>query len=130
MCHAWVKWLVRRDVSGRLFLYAPLGGPTFLSSVPPEIQPTLPDSIVVLTTDYQVLTRSRATLYLVKSLSFPWSVFYCLGIPWPIKLLDFFYDRVASIRKKIFATPKSVCPILPAHLRKRFLPYTNHFNYA
>jgi len=40
----------------------------------------------------------------------------------PRPLRDVVYRCVARVRRRIFAAPKDACPLLPKHLRERFVP--------
>jgi hypothetical protein len=39
----------------------------------------------------------------------------------PAKLLDAAYDAIARVRRRLFAAPKTACPIAPPDLRARLL---------
>lgn len=122
LCHHAVTFLVKRDVAGDRFRYAPLGGETFESRVPADVRASLPDSIVVVTAEGECLVRSRAAIHLLRRLGGAWRVAAALASVVPSFAADRVYDGVATIRRRIFAAPKGACPILPAHLRERFLP--------
>jgi predicted DCC family thiol-disulfide oxidoreductase YuxK len=122
LCHGTVKWVLTHDAEGD-FRFAPLQSEAFEESVPAESRTTLPDSVVVLTHDGQILTRSSATLYIIDRVRVGglWRVLAGMVrvIPKPIR--DFFYDAVARVRYRIFGRSETACPILPPHLRERFL---------
>ena len=52
-CHRAVRWVLKRDPAGTRFRFAPLQGPTFLKRVPAFYRATLPDTIVLQTSDGQ-----------------------------------------------------------------------------
>jgi predicted DCC family thiol-disulfide oxidoreductase YuxK len=120
LCHATVKFLVRRDRSGR-FRYAPLGGSTFVAAFPEGIDPALAESMLVRSETGEILARSSAVAYLLRRLGGFWGfVGGALAIV-PRPLRDLGYRCVASVRRKVFAAPQGACPVLPPELRARFL---------
>jgi predicted DCC family thiol-disulfide oxidoreductase YuxK len=120
MCHRGVHFVAVRDRDGA-FAFAPLGGETFLAAVGETERARLPDSIVVRTADGRTLVRSAAAIHILSRLHRGWRFLAAIGriVPRPVR--DFLYDRVAAVRKRVFAAPKTACPILPPHLRARFL---------
>lgn len=120
LCHAMVRFTAKRDHVA-WFGFAPLGGQTFHEAVrnPP---PGIADSMVVKTAAEVLLTRSAAVLYTLQRLGGGWRVLgAALGLL-PRALLDWSYDAVARLRRKLFAPPRAECPPLPPRLRSRFLP--------
>jgi predicted DCC family thiol-disulfide oxidoreductase YuxK len=122
LCHRAVIFVVKHDRSGNAFRFAPLQGETFESRVPPERRAGLPDSVVVLTADGKLLTRSDAFLHIFQKLGGGWNALAgILGvIPRPVR--DAVYNTVARIRYRVFGTRDDLCPIVPADLRARFDP--------
>jgi len=122
LCHRAVKFVLKHDRSGNAFRFAPLQGETFQSSVPPERRAGLPDSVVVLTADGNLLTRSDAFLHIFQKLGGGWNTLSgILGVI-PRSLRDAIYNTVARIRYRVFGTRDDLCPIVPADLRARFDP--------
>jgi len=119
LCHGFVRFVVRRDRVAR-FAFAPLFGQHFLENVPPEQRGGIPDSVVVFAADGRLLIRSAAVLHVLAQLGGIWRAAAVVMSVLPAGLRDFFYDQIARIRKKLFASPPDVCPILPPELRKRF----------
>ena len=121
LCHGAVKFVLKRDRAG-IFHFAPLQGETFQSRVPPEKRAGLPDSVVILTLDGDLLIRSSAFLYIFRKLGGGWRFLACLlgVIPRPVR--DAAYDLIARIRYRIFGTRDDLCPIVPPDLRARFEP--------
>jgi predicted DCC family thiol-disulfide oxidoreductase YuxK len=122
LCHRAVKFVLRHDPSGSAFRFAPLQGQTFASRVPPERRAGLPDSVVVLTSDGNLLTRSDAFLHIFRRLGDGWNrVAGILGvIPRPLR--DGAYNTIARIRYRVFGRRDDLCPIVPADWRARFDP--------
>lgn len=121
LCHGFVNFTLQEEPAPH-FSFAPLQGSAFLATVPAERRAGLPDSVVVLTDDGQLLVKSAAVRHVLARLGGTWRVLAALGAILPTGLLDFFYDRIARIRKKLFATPADVCPMVPPGLRSRFRP--------
>ncbi|MBZ5696640.1 MAG: DCC1-like thiol-disulfide oxidoreductase family protein [Acidobacteriia bacterium] len=122
LCHRAVKFVLRHDVSGKLFRFAPLQGPTFQAQVPPDRRAGLPDSIVVLTEEGALLVRSDAFLHVLRRLGGGWKGLAAVLVVVPRPVRDFAYDFVARIRYRVFGTKEDWCPIVPPDLRARFDP--------
>ena len=122
LCHWFVQWVLARDPDG-IFRFAPLQGDSFQRIVPPNLPVNLPDSVVVLDHAGEILTRSSAGLYLIDRLHIRgfWRALQLGARSLPRAVRDFFYDVIASVRYRIFGRKESMCPILPPHLRGRFL---------
>jgi predicted DCC family thiol-disulfide oxidoreductase YuxK len=117
-----VKFVLRHDRSGQAFRFAPLRGETFLGRVAAERRVGLPDSVVVLTGDGELLVRSAAFLHIFRRLGGRWRVLAALLSVIPRGLRDLVYDFVARIRYRVFGTREDLCPIVPVELRVRFDP--------
>lgn len=120
LCHGAVKFILPRDRAGR-FVFAPLQGSTFARIGPAgAAYDPLPDSILVQARDGSLLARSAAVLHIAHHLGLPWSALARLAQVVPRPLRDWFYDRVASVRRRVFGEETDACPIVPDHLRDRF----------
>ncbi|MEM6793040.1 MAG: DCC1-like thiol-disulfide oxidoreductase family protein [Acidobacteriota bacterium] len=120
VCHWAVEFVARRDRAGQAFRFAPLGGEKFLASLDEKTRSSLPDSILVLRRSGELLTRSSAAIYILRTLGGPWSPVG--GALWlvPKPLRDLGYDLFARIRGRLVAPPSGVCPVMPPELRARF----------
>jgi predicted DCC family thiol-disulfide oxidoreductase YuxK len=122
LCHRAVKFVLKHDRSGNAFRFAPLQGETFQSRVSPERRAGLPDSVLVLTADGNLLTRSDAFLHIFRTLGGGWSTLAgILGVI-PRSLRDTVYTLIARIRYRVFGTRDDLCPVVPADVRARFDP--------
>jgi predicted DCC family thiol-disulfide oxidoreductase YuxK len=121
LCHRAVRFLLAEDPQGTAFRFAPLGSDTFLAQVPEAERARLPDSLVLLTADGRVLTRSGAVRHLMERLGGIWRGLAVILRVVPPRVQDAAYDTIARIRHRLFARPKEACPLLPPHLRARFL---------
>ncbi len=119
LCHGVVRFLAHRDNRG-MFDYAPLGGEYFQQRIPVERRAALPQSVVVQTDGGELLTRSAAVLHALRRLGGLWRLVATLARVCPPRLLDWLYDRIAAVRKRLFAPPAGACPVVPRHLRQRF----------
>jgi len=122
LCHGLVRFLIARDPSGSKFDYAPLQGEYCATAIPQAQRQRLPDSVVVRTHDRLLLVKSAAVLYALMRIGGPW---YAVGIALkmlPPSLLDFGYDGIARMRRRLFGTPANTCPVVPANLQDRFHP--------
>jgi predicted DCC family thiol-disulfide oxidoreductase YuxK len=122
LCHRAVKFVLTHDHGGTAFRFAPLQGETFLARVAAERRVGLPDSVVVLTRDGELLLRSAAFLHIFRRLGGRWGVLAGVLSVVPRGLRDFVYDFIARIRYRVFGRRDDLCPIVPAELRARFDP--------
>jgi predicted DCC family thiol-disulfide oxidoreductase YuxK len=122
LCHGAVKFVLKRDRAGASFRFAPLQGETFAARAPEIARKTLPDSIVVLTSDGALLLRSDAFLHILARLGGTWRLLAgtLRVIPRPFR--DSVYDSVARVRYRVFGTRTDMCPVVPPELRSRFEP--------
>ena len=109
-----------RDNDKIAFRFAPLQGDLFVAAVGEDVRATLPDSMVVLTGDGDILIRSSAWLRILERLGGIWKVLALALRLIPRAVLDRAYDLVASVRGKLFKKQEDACPILPKELRARF----------
>jgi predicted DCC family thiol-disulfide oxidoreductase YuxK len=120
LCHRAVRFVIARDPEGRRFRYAPLQGMTFAALVSEERRAKLPDSIVVLTEDGRLLSRSDAFVHIMRRLGGFWRLLAGIIGVIPRVIRDGVYDFIARVRYRIFGRREEVCPVTPAELRARF----------
>ena len=120
LCHHAVRFALARDPDGRLFRFTPLQSDRFGHLIPADRRQTLPDSIVVLTADERLLTRSDAVLHISRRIGGVWGTISVLGALVPRPVRDAAYDVVARVRKRLFRAPDGACPLVPRELRSRF----------
>jgi predicted DCC family thiol-disulfide oxidoreductase YuxK len=121
LCHRAVRFVLAEDRDGRGFRFAPLASHAFHELVPAAQRGSLPDSLVLVTADGRVRTRSAALREVGFRLGGVWRALALASALVPMGLLDRGYDLIAAMRSRMFAKPADVCPILPGDLRKRFL---------
>lgn len=122
LCHRWVRFALARERGRELFRFAPLQGPTFAAEVSVADRSALPDSVAVRTADGRLLVRSAAMLHVLRRIGGAWAALAAvLGIV-PTSLADWSYDLVARLRKRLFARPADLCPLVPPELARRFDP--------
>jgi predicted DCC family thiol-disulfide oxidoreductase YuxK len=121
LCHGAVKFILRRDRDG-LFRFAPLQGKTFPECISPEQRASLPDSVVVLTANGNLLMRSDAFLHILRQVGGErWRMLAnVIGIV-PRGIRDAVYNFIARVRYRIFGRKDDLCPMIPPGLRDRFL---------
>jgi predicted DCC family thiol-disulfide oxidoreductase YuxK len=120
LCHASVRFALAEAPEDDTLLFAPLFGETYEAKIP--VGSDLPDSIAILTSDDRVLVRSVAARHVACRLGGFWRVL-ALGIGvLPRAVADWFYDRVAKVRHRLFRRPAESCPLLPPSLQSRILP--------
>jgi predicted DCC family thiol-disulfide oxidoreductase YuxK len=120
LCHRAVRFVIAEDRDGRGFRYAPLGSEAFVRVIPPAERAALPDSLVLVTPDGRIRSRSAALREIGFRLGGLWRALAWGGGLVPAGLLDRGYDWIARVRSGMFARPDDACPILPADLRNRF----------
>ena len=77
------------------------------------------DTMYVLTGDGQLIRKARAILFVAGVLGAPWS-WLRLFAPLPTRVLDWFYDRVARNRYRLFGK-RDACRLPTAEEKLRFL---------
>ena len=102
------------------FRISPLQGELFAARVDVEKPVPLPDSLVVQVENGTLLTRSAAILHVLRRLGGLWRIIGAALAVVPPFVLDWFYDRVSTIRKQLFGTRENLCPVLSPELRRRF----------
>jgi len=120
LCHGTVRFVLARDHAARVTRFAPLDGQLFREQVPEAKRAALPDSLVLLTADGELLTRSAAVLHILQRMGGLWGVIAASAriVPGPVR--DLVYDAVAKIRYRVFGTRDDACPVIPASARSRF----------
>ena len=120
LCHRTVRFAIARDRDGSRFRFATLRGETFRRLVPEPARAGLPDSIVVLTPDGRLLTRSAAVVHILERIGGSWGLSGGLLNLIPRGIRDLGYNGIARIRYRLFSKPLDACPVTPATLRARF----------
>ena len=121
LCHGLVRFVLSEDQSAHPFSFAPLQGEEIKRSIADSVRAGLPDSVVVVEENMNVLARSAAVIYVLQRLGGLWFFSATLLSLVPRALRDLAYDAIASVRKRIFGTTEEVCPLVPRPLRARFL---------
>ena len=120
LCHRAVRFILAEDRTGDTFRFAPLESEAFRAAVREPDRAALPDSLIVLTTDGVLLTRSAAVLHLLRRLGGVWRLLGSVISVVPTPLRDRVYDGIARVRYRLFRPPAEACPIVPADLQGRF----------
>lgn len=129
LCHRAVRIVLAEDANMADALrlrFAPLQGDAWrdlLTRTPRLAEEPLPDSLVLELEDGRLLTQATAALEIADRLGGLWRAigFLLSAGGWvPTTVLDRAYDFIATHRKRLFATPKESCPIMPPAVRERF----------
>ena len=120
LCHATVRFVLKRDAKREAFLFAPIGGELYQRVVAAATTDELPDSFIVRTSDGRLLLRSAAMLHVLTRLGFPWPSLAGLLARIPTRFRDRIYDAVARVRYGLFGRKTESCPRVPPELRSRF----------
>jgi predicted DCC family thiol-disulfide oxidoreductase YuxK len=112
LCHSVVKFILKLDIY-KNFKFSPLALLKLENY-------NYPDSLVLKIND-KFYFEGEAIIRILFNLSIIGKI---LGLPlrvMPIKLLNIFYRIVAKSRKRWKINDKSQCPIIPEHLKDRFI---------
>ncbi len=105
LCQGAVRFVARHDGSAGI-RFAPLGGVTFQRLIPEPLRPGIPDSLLVLTAEGALLTRTRAVLHLLRRMGpvgrFGAVLLACVPAP----LRDWAYEQIARRRSSQPACPR------------------------
>jgi predicted DCC family thiol-disulfide oxidoreductase YuxK len=119
LCDRLVQFVLRRDRRAR-FRFAALQSDVATQTLghfgknPDDL-----DTVYVLTDDGALLSKSRAIFFVLRALGLPWSILAVFRVL-PSALTDWFYDRVAHNRYRIWGKRDS-CRLPAADERARFL---------
>jgi len=105
LCESLVQFVLARDPAG-IFHFAPLSSPQGRSIVARHGGDPDDVSTMYVVADYRTpearpLTRSRAALFVLGALEWPWKALTLFGVL-PTVLLDRVYDFVARNRYRVF----------------------------
>ena len=119
LCDRLVQFVLRRDRRAR-FRFAALQSDVATQTLghfgknPDDL-----DTVYVLAEDGRLLAKSRAIFFVLRALGLPWSLVAVFAVL-PAALTDWFYDRVAHNRYRLFGKRDS-CRLPSADERARFL---------
>jgi predicted DCC family thiol-disulfide oxidoreductase YuxK len=118
LCDRSVQLILRHDRRGR-FRFAALQSDVGRALLERHGLPVDALDTVVLVEDGRAWTKSSAALRVARRMDKPWPALRALGlVPRPVR--DFFYDRVAKSRYRIFGRVDA-CMLPPPEVRARFL---------
>jgi predicted DCC family thiol-disulfide oxidoreductase YuxK len=126
LCHRTIRFLLAEDAAGSRFRFAPLDSDAFRSAYAQsdsgfEGKESIPDSVLVQPPGEAMLTRAEGALEIGQQLGGIWRLLAIVAGWIPLAVLNAGYDFIARIRYRLFMRPDDTCPILPTHLRDRFL---------
>mgnify|MGYP003641234896 CR=1 FL=1 len=119
LCHTWVRFVLAEDVKAR-FRYAAMQSPAAKKAIPDIAGGDDYSTFVVLTADGARLQKFAGVRHLLLSLGGLWRVIGLAARLIPVALGDMAYDLVARNRRRLFARPDKLCPLLPPDLSSRF----------
>jgi predicted DCC family thiol-disulfide oxidoreductase YuxK len=121
LCQGFIRFLLLCDGKRRRFLFSPLRGHLITQLLEPETRAALPDTLVLRTTDGTVRIQSEAVLGALDRLGGLWRVVGTVGRVVPRRVRDAVYAWFARTRRRMFGGTHYHCPLVPAHLRDRFV---------
>jgi predicted DCC family thiol-disulfide oxidoreductase YuxK len=108
-CDGAVGFVARRDRSAGL-RFGPIGGMAYQQWIPPAMRSGLPDSLLVLTPEGELLVRSGAVIHLLGRMNPGWRLLGVLLAWVPARLRDTGYDLVARLRPTGRACARAASP--------------------
>lgn len=121
LCHRTIRFILAEDPIGDRFRFAPLESDAYRDTVPEDRRKSLPDSVVIVSADGTIRSRSDAICYLLGRLGGLWRIVSWMPALVPRSLRDRGYDFVAVVRHRLFRRPKDVCPLMPSEYRRRWI---------
>jgi predicted DCC family thiol-disulfide oxidoreductase YuxK len=121
LCQGFIRFLLLCDRQGRRFLFSPLQGHLITQLLEPATRAALPDTLVLRTAEGEVRIQSEAVLGALDRLGGFWRVVGILGRVVPRPVRDAVYAWVARTRRRMFGGTHYHCPLVPVHLRDRFV---------
>ena len=118
LCDRSVQLILRHDRRGR-FRFAALQSDTGRALLERHGLPVDALDTVVLVEDGRAWVKSRAALRIARKMDAPWPALRVLGLV-PRPVADFFYDRLANNRYRLFGRVDA-CMLPPPEVRARFL---------
>jgi predicted DCC family thiol-disulfide oxidoreductase YuxK len=119
LCDRLVQFVLRRDRHAR-FRFAALQSDVATATLARFGKNAADlDTVYLLTDDDRLLAKSRAIFFVLRTLGLPWSLVAVFAVL-PTALTDWFYDRVAHNRYRIWGKRDS-CRLPSADERARFL---------
>ncbi len=118
LCNSSVQFIIKRDPTAK-FRFTSLQSKTGQALLKKFNLPTNDFNSFVYIDGDQCYLRSSAILRVLKKLGGGWKLLYALVIV-PKFIRDFFYNRIAKSRYKLFGKQDS-CMIPTAELKQRFL---------
>jgi predicted DCC family thiol-disulfide oxidoreductase YuxK len=118
LCNRFVSTLFLID-RGRVFKVATLQGSFANRILPRDISERL-NSLVVLSESGEILTKSRAVLFVLRRIGGVWRLLAFLGSVLPAFIADGVYDVISKNRYKFFGK-LDVCRAPSAEEKSRFL---------
>jgi len=118
LCNAWSNFIIRHDVEHR-FMLASVQSPEGKDILKHFNYPTDVYETMLVVHGSNCFEKSDAFLYVMKELGFPWKLIYFSKIV-PATLRNWFYDRIALNRYKLFGKYDYCSLPAPDH-KKRYL---------
>lgn len=120
LCHGAVRFLLAEDRDER-FVFSPIGGELFHRTLSDGVTAGLPDSMLLVTDQEQILSKSDAVIACLHGLGGLWRLFAPMISFLPKPLRDGAYDLIGSRRYAVFGKKAETCPMMTAAQRRRFL---------
>jgi predicted DCC family thiol-disulfide oxidoreductase YuxK len=122
LCNNWVKFVIKNDKK-RKFIFANLQSlfaKKQLGIKNIDIDQSNLASIYVVKSNGEVLSKYKASTYVLKEINKLFLAIYVLNFILPKKIVNFFYDFIGSRRYKIFGKYDH-CMLPDEHIKDRFI---------
>jgi predicted DCC family thiol-disulfide oxidoreductase YuxK len=120
LCHRVVSFVLHRDREG-VFHFAPMDGAYFQTHFPKSEWPTLEKKVVLLSPSGDRRYDTDAILHIMERLTPPWPTLARLARILPEGVRDACFHLVSRMRKRLFAPPPAVCPMMTPEEERRFV---------
>ncbi|MGI9418156.1 MAG: thiol-disulfide oxidoreductase DCC family protein, partial [Geminicoccaceae bacterium] len=119
LCHGAVRFLLAEDRDER-FTFSPIGGERFTRTLREDAITNLPDSMILVTDEGNMLLKSDAVIACLHGLGGLWRCCALVLALLPRFFRDRVYDLIGSRRYKLFGTKAETCPLMTGVQRRRF----------
>jgi predicted DCC family thiol-disulfide oxidoreductase YuxK len=122
LCHGVVRFVLAEESAGSAFRFATRDGESFRALAAVEPSAAAIDSLMVLTGEGRLLSRSAAVLHILRRLGGIWKLLAGLSGMMPRSLRDRIYGLCARLRHHFSSFFTTACPLIPEEAKARFTP--------
>ena len=120
LCHGTVRFMLAEEARGEL-VFSALQDRKLEAAIGEGSVENLGDTVVVRTADERILIEAEGIIYLLCHLGGLWRLLSWLMRAMPKPVRRTCYHFIGNRRYRIFGKKDDFCPIIPSHLRERFI---------